>query len=178
LLQPTVYPPASLSAAVERSGFGGDGLQKPETEGNEPTPWENNTDSNMKNVLRWLAVLPGAVAASIVVQFINALLNSFVLDILMQWWNSWAGTFVLIFAGVYIAPSHKFITAIILTVLYAVFIGAMLAAGFLSKLQSTPLWNLIVCAGISLFAAVISCLLAKEMEDARVREQQAQRESD
>jgi hypothetical protein len=126
------------------------------------------------NALRWIAVLPAAILGSLIVQTINALLGYFVPDVLMQIWNSWSGFLAFVLAGFYVAPKNKFITALVLTVLYSVFIGAFLVLGLNPRYHGTPAWLLIVCGVLSLVGATMSCLLAKEMEATKEKELEAE----
>jgi F0F1-type ATP synthase assembly protein I len=115
-------------------------------------------------IVRWILVLPAAIAASFLVQIINAILGYFIPDVAIQWWNSWAGTFVFILAGCYVAPRYKFIVSIALAVLVGMFIGIAIVQGSEGFYKDTPFWNLIVCCVITFVGAVMSCLIVKGME--------------
>ena len=69
--------------------------------------------------LRWVAILPGAVAAFLMAQVAVIIGNLFwpLPDFLVQLWSAWVCPICFVIAGVYIAPKFKFVVALILTTL-------------------------------------------------------------
>jgi hypothetical protein len=67
--------------------------------------------------LRWIAVLPGAIVVFAVAQITVIIGNLFVPDFLVQLWGAWVCPIAFVLAGVYIAPSFKFVVALVLTTL-------------------------------------------------------------
>jgi len=73
----------------------------------------------MKNILRWIAILPGSFIAMILANFLNALTFGFVLpDAVDQIFKSWFGSLAFVGAAHYIAPKGKFVTAIVVASAY------------------------------------------------------------
>jgi hypothetical protein len=123
--------------------------------------------------LRWIAVLPAAVAAYLGIQVVVALGNSFApgpeswINIWCQLINSIAGPYCFVLAGAKTAPLHRFITAIVLTVLYSLASGVLLTLVLTSQQQfSTPLWWFVTSLVIGLVAAIVACIQLHHKEPA------------
>jgi hypothetical protein len=104
--------------------------------------------------LRWLAVLPGAVAAFAVAQLAVILGSLFVTlpDFLIQLWSAWVCPVAFLYAGIHIAPKYKFVVALILTTLLTgmMFVIVFLVlAGSYTPRDVNKWWFLFTClAGI------------------------------
>ena len=120
----------------------------------------------MKNIFRWLAVLPGAFVAMILVNTLNALTFGFVLpDFFDECLKSWFGSMAFVGAAYYIAPKGKVITAIIVATAYC----ALGIFGVLAALNhgeaAHPAWVEITMIIISVAASVLACLIAVSIEN-------------
>jgi hypothetical protein len=111
----------------------------------------------MKTVLRWVAVLPAAVAASVAVQLLNILFGMFFPAFVIQLWNCWIGTAVFVFAGCYTAPRFKFAVGITLSLIMAMLLGIYLFLGP----ENHSWFYFLLMAAISLAALVYACVIVK-----------------
>lgn len=128
-----------------------------------------------KTIFRWIAVLPASIIGMFI-GYVLAILNgnffgnstnvisintiiTFVIS------NAVSGA-AFIYAGTYMAPNYKKITAIILTVLFSIFgtISCILELG-MNGIGST-FWGII----ISFIAAVISCIIICSKENEELEE--------
>jgi hypothetical protein len=124
--------------------------------------------------LRWIAVLPAAVAAYFVVQILYALFNWFLPDLLVQALNSWIGPISFVGAGAYTAPSHRFQVALGLSiVLSAVVISVVALYALVVKQFGWHFVWLVVCMVISVASTVSICMnFLKEQHDEEMLRQQ------
>ncbi len=126
----------------------------------------------MPSWLRWILVLPIAIASCLVVQVIVAILFSLadlldesnwphsMNDLVTRMATYFAGSYCFVFAGVFVAPSHKRHSAIVLTV-----VGIVLLTWFaVTALIKGSRWELSVSAIIGISACVVACL--RVMNDA------------
>jgi phosphatidylglycerophosphate synthase len=127
--------------------------------------------ANMITVLRWIAVLPGAFAAMILVNTLNALTFGFVLpDFIDQCVKSWFGSMAFVGAVYYIAPKGKVVTTIVVATAYCAFgIFGVLMALRLGE-AGRPVWVEITMIVISVAASVLTCLMCREIEQQKVSE--------
>jgi hypothetical protein len=129
---------------------------------------------NMNHTLRWIAVLPAAIGAYLGIQVVVAIGNSFsgypesLINVWCQLINSIAGPYCFVLAGAKTAPFHRFITAVVLTMLYSLANGVLLTLVLTSQRQfSTPLWWFVTSLIIGLVAAIVACVqLQAELGDA------------
>jgi hypothetical protein len=117
------------------------------------------------DVLRWVAVLPAAIGGYLGIQLVVIISNSFsglpeiVVNIFDQLLNSWVAPGAFVLAGAITAPFHRFITGVVLTVLFSLVTGALLALRLTSQQEfSTPLWWLVVSLIIGLVACIAACV--------------------
>jgi hypothetical protein len=123
------------------------------------------------STLRWIAVLPAAIGAYLGIQVVVAIGNSFgpgpesLINLWCEFINSVAGPYCFVLAGAKTAPSHRFITAVVLTVLFSVANGVLLTLVLTSQRQfSTPLWWFVTSLIIGLVAAIIACVQLHHQE--------------
>jgi hypothetical protein len=118
----------------------------------------------LPNWLRWVFVIPAAILASLAVQMIIAVLSLPLPAVLVQLWNSWTGTIGLVVAGAMTAPAHRFVVALVLTVLNAVWLTVIVMLSAISEQPTLPLWWLIVCSMIGAVSSVLVCVFFKETD--------------
>jgi uncharacterized membrane protein HdeD (DUF308 family) len=137
-----------------------------------------NTAENHYSVwkwLRWLAVLPAAIGAYFAVQIAVGIAMVFVNglddrpDYQSQFIASIVGPYFLVLAGAKTAPTFRFVTALALTVLHAVFNGsvATLVIGQGMR-QSFSLWWLILTGVVGIIASIVACIQIRKQEDTAV----------
>jgi hypothetical protein len=117
------------------------------------------------DALRWVAVLPAAIGAYLGIQLLVIISNSFsglpeiVVNIFCQLLNSWVAPGAFVLFGALTAPFHRFITGVVLTVLYSLATGALLALRLTSEQEfSTPLWWTVASLIIGLVACIWACV--------------------
>jgi hypothetical protein len=129
----------------------------------------------MNHTLRWIAVLPAAIGGYLGIQVVVAIANSFsgypesLINLWCQLINSIDGPYCFVLAGAKTAPFHRFITAVVLTMLYSLANGVLLTLVLTSQRQfSTPLWWFVTSLIIGLVTAIVVCvqLQAAELADA------------
>ena len=120
---------------------------------------------DLKNTLRWIAVLPAAIGAYLGIQVVVAIGNSFsgysesLINMWCQLINSIAGPYCFVLAGAKTAPVYRFITAVVLTTLFSLANGVLLTLVLTSQRQfSTPLWWFVTSLIIGLVAAIGACV--------------------
>jgi hypothetical protein len=109
--------------------------------------------------LRWIAVLPAAIAGFAVAQITVLIGGLFVPDFLCQLWSAWVCPIGFVLAGVFVAPKFKFVVALILTTLMtammSVTIFLVLSSGRV-PLNGNKWWFLFTCVA-SLVAPIWFC---------------------
>jgi len=118
---------------------------------------DSKPQSRMTLALRWIAVLPAAVAAYFVIQLVIILMDATMAERHAEWFlqliNSGASSYAFVFAGAYTAPKHQFIVSIILATIFVVsMIGLLTLRIFVET--SDPLWWLALAGVISIIAAI------------------------
>lgn len=128
----------------------------------------------MVKILRWIAVLPAAIAGSLLgyaaVQLLSMLLNGrtryLIGDGMLSGgalsWQSLVSFifanavfgFVFVYAGVYTAPAYKKITSIVLTVVLAILIGVSITLSLMTGLW----WEVAIASLIVLASAIAACV--------------------
>lgn len=119
----------------------------------------------MKPFLRWLAVVPGAIAAMVAVNILNTYA--------IAWWapdslnesiKAWFGSMGLVVAAYYIAPKGKFITSVVVATAYCA-IGTFAALLSIKGGESkNPAWLVMVTTALSLGASAVACMVTFSME--------------
>jgi uncharacterized membrane protein HdeD (DUF308 family) len=130
----------------------------------------------MNHTLRWIAVLPAAIGAYLVIQVVIAIANSFsgfpesVVNMWCQLINSIAGPYCFVLARAKTAPSHSFVTAVVLTVVFSLANGVLLTSVLTSQRQfSTPLWWIVASSIIGLVVAIVACVQLHHESSDRTR---------
>lgn len=128
----------------------------------------------MVKILRWIAVLPAAIAGSLLgyvaVKLLSMLLNGharyLVGDGMLSGgalsWQSLVSFifanavfgFVFVYAGVYAAPAYKKITSIVLTVVLAVLIGVSITLSLITG----SWWEVAIASLIVVASAIAACM--------------------
>lgn len=122
--------------------------------------------------LRWLAVLPAAIGAYFAIQIAVGLVMVFENglddrpDYKSQFICSVVAPYVLVLAGAKTAPKFRFVTALTLTVLHALFSGAIVALAMVWGMsQSDSLWWLILSEVIGIITSIAACIQMRKEED-------------
>ena len=131
-----------------------------------------------KVFLRWMAVLPASVGGVFL-----AMLASFLLQRIAPWdpeqfeWLIQLGTsagagVAFVAAGANTAPSHRFVTALALTVIHAVGYTVGFAFILSSHSETVPIWWLAVCSVAALVGSICACVVLhrEEIQGARAFE--------
>ncbi len=135
----------------------------PETSENQNSVWD---------WLRWVAVLPAAIGAyfgvqiavGLVMVFENGLDDS--PDYKSQFICSIVGPYFLVLAGSKTAPKFRFVTALTLTVLHAIYSGALVTLLMVRGVsQSVSPWWLILSGVIGIIASIVACIQMRKEED-------------
>lgn len=119
----------------------------------------------MKNVLRWIFVLPGALLAMILTNILNGLTVSAIFPYFVgEISKSWFGSLVFVMTVYYIAPKGKVVTAVVVATAYCAVgtFAVLVALG--SGEAGHPAWLEVTTAIISVAAAVLGCLIVHEQE--------------
>lgn len=117
------------------------------------------------NLLRWVAVLPGAIIACMLASVIMKLLDSYFQAYVYanSWWlelvNSGVSGYAFVYAGCYIAPKYKYIVSIVLSTI----MGIICVAGIICTLYGYGDFSLLMQILISV-AAMIGCIVASSNE--------------
>ena len=112
--------------------------------------------------LRWVGVLPVAVAAYIVIQLIVIIGNLItgLPDFYMQLFNSIAASYCFVYAGARTAPRYPFVVAVTLTVIFAILNSSVLTLAFISHRYSGSLTWLVITCTLGIVATIVAlCLL-------------------
>ncbi len=119
----------------------------------------------MITVLRWIAVLPGAFLAMLIVNTINSFTVAYIFpDFFDECSKAWFGSIAFVAAPGYIAPKGKFVTSLVIGTVYCT-LGALgvwfdLRAG----IHEHPFWRQILWLGLSIAGSVVGCALAHVLE--------------
>jgi hypothetical protein len=116
----------------------------------------------MGNVLRWIAVLPGAIAAFLVAQVAVLIAGLFVSlpDVVWQFWSAVVCPIAALNAAIVIAPKFKFAVALAITTLLTgtmFVIIFMVLSGFYRPGSVNKWWFLITCAA-GIIAPIWTCI--------------------
>lgn len=120
----------------------------------------------LPNWLRWILVLPGALATFILANvaisifymlFGDRYLPETMKHFFIQFINGIVASYYYVFVGTYIAPKFKPTVAIVLTVIFSLLIGILLALTLVSGNSYDPTWWVIVTSAACLIAAIASC---------------------
>src|SRR4051812_38630450 len=106
----------------------------------------------MKNLLRWICVLPAAVGAYVLVQIVWIFMP--MPNILVQIGSSWGCPAGFIIAGIAVAPSHKSAVALALSLMLTAGGGFLIYLSIKGRLSSPPLWALIAAGLVPLMFVV------------------------
>ena len=119
----------------------------------------------MKNILRWIVVLPGAVLAMWVVNIANTLTEAFIFPHFVdECCKAWFGSLAFICAAGYIAPKGHFITSVVFASVYC---GVGIFAAVICFIEKTPDYSptyIVVTSILSVLACVFGVLLMREFE--------------
>jgi hypothetical protein len=119
----------------------------------------------MKSILRWIAVLPGAVVAMIVVNIINGFTVAVIFpEIVDEVCKAWFGSLAFVLAAYYIAPVGKAVTAIVVATTYCAIGLFAMVLDIRSGQPHHPAWFQITTALISVTASVLACALVYSFE--------------
>ena len=88
---------------------------------------------------------------------------------MVQLINSGIGPWAFIMAGAKTAPAHRFVTGIVLAVIFVLFTGIALAALLMSN-NNEPMWFNLLALLIGLIVAVVVIIQLKEEESKSVSE--------
>jgi hypothetical protein len=126
--------------------------------------------------LRWILVIPGAIASYFAIQVLVAICSYLfglivpVLgnDMASQFINTILGTIFFVLVGAKIAPKHSFIVAICLTVAYATIQITVISIGILALVKTTDsLWWIVVTSLVSVGTAVACCLFLRNQSESQ-----------
>ena len=110
----------------------------------------------MNNTLRYLSILPGSILAYIAVYVIVIFIERFIVNsngILSEIFANITSAAAYISIGVMIAPNHKKIVAIILGVVFTIFITiSTIYTLSMDTLNGIKLMPYLLCMGLSLIA--------------------------
>lgn len=108
-------------------------------------------------MLRWVAVLPAALAAYFAIQLLIILGDAIMAERHAEWFlqlvNSFASAYAFVFAGAHTAPRYQFTVGIVLAIIFAAFLIALLSLGYFIK-TTDPFWWLALAGVISLAGVV------------------------
>lgn len=122
--------------------------------------------TTVKQILRWLAVLPGAFAAMIFVNIINGFTVAVIFpQVVDDACKSLFGSLAFVLAAYYIAPKGKFVTAVVVATAYCAVGTFAILVALRSGDTKYSGWTMIIMAVISIIASVVACLFAKSFED-------------
>jgi hypothetical protein len=119
----------------------------------------------MKNLLRWIAVLPGAVAAMILVNALNGLTVAMIFPVLIdECCKAWFGSLAFVLAAYYIAPKGKFLTAVVVASSYCAIGLFAVLVNIRSGHSDHPIWLQILTAILTVLASVLACTIAWSLD--------------
>jgi hypothetical protein len=119
------------------------------------------------NWLRWVLILPVAICAYLILAVIGSIVYKLlpIPTFLLTLYYSAMSPMAFVAAGVITAPSHKFVTAIILTIINAIFAAVIVTTAVVHQSGTVPLWWLVVCALIGIVATIWFCAEFKGEEE-------------
>jgi putative Ca2+/H+ antiporter (TMEM165/GDT1 family) len=114
----------------------------------------------VKNTFRWILVLPGAIAAMILVNTLNGLTVAMIFpDFIDEVCKSWFGSLAFVMTSYYIAPNGKVVTAIVVATAYCAIGLFAVVIALRSGESHHPAWIEITTTIISIIASVLACLI-------------------
>jgi hypothetical protein len=120
-------------------------------------------------ILRWIAVVPAACGAFVGIQLLLILMNAMTRegwsDWMLQLINSGASSYCFVAVGAITAPRHKFVVAVVLAILFGIFIVVVSTAGYFVQ-TSEPYWWLILAGVISLLGSIFAVVKMYEARNA------------
>lgn len=118
------------------------------------------------NWLRWILVLPAAVCAYFVLTMIGSIVDKLlpIPTFLLALYYSAMSPVAFVAAGVITAPSNKFVVALVLTVINAIYAAVIVTMAIIQQTGTVPLWWLVVCALIGIVATISLCAGFKNEE--------------
>lgn len=115
--------------------------------------------------LRWIAVLPAALAAFAIIQLLIIFADATMAEGHANWYlqlvNSFAGAYAFVFAGAHTAPRYQYTVGIVLAVLAVIFMSGLLYLAYSIK-TTDPWWWLALASAISIVAVVAAVSQLKE----------------
>jgi FtsH-binding integral membrane protein len=118
--------------------------------------------------LRWVGVLPAAVAAYIVIQVMVAIGNIItgLPDFYVQLFNSIVASFCFVYAGAKTAPRYSFIVALTLTIIFTILNGSVLTLVFVThRYYSGSLTWLVICCILGIVSTIAACAYFHEEDN-------------
>jgi hypothetical protein len=126
---------------------------------------------NTKNILRWIALLPGAFAAMILANIINAqTVGVFTIGLIDECSKAWFGSLAFVLAAYYIAPKGKVVTAIVVATAYCAIGTFAVVIDLRSDAPHHPFWTQIITVVLSIVASVAGCGFAYCWEKDKISE--------
>lgn len=116
--------------------------------------------------LRWILFLPISLMAYVILQIIITFLNNiasahYLPEWLLPYFNQFITSAVVpylyVVTGATVAPKSKFIVSIILTAIYAVFIGSVFTLTAINDSRPDSLWWTVVLCSAALISAIAGC---------------------
>jgi hypothetical protein len=116
--------------------------------------------SPARQILRWIAVLPGAIVCAAVAQVIAVIGGLFTPDWMAQAWSSWTVPVAFVIGGAYIAPKFKFVVALVLTIVVTglTFLLAFLVLTNAIAPSNTNKWWFLVTSLIGIVGPIWACV--------------------
>ena len=97
----------------------------------------------MASKLKWLLVLPASIAGAAVCQLLVVLGNWSVPES-FDWWVQLVGSIAIgigfVYAGTWVAPTHKAITSTVLIVIFSITMVSIISIGFNIE-SGIPKWE-------------------------------------
>jgi DNA-directed RNA polymerase subunit RPC12/RpoP len=130
---------------------------------------ESELKSGSGSAFRWILVLPAATAGFLLGSIIfNPFLNPYaelLPGLLRSTLTSCIQGAFFVIAGTQAAPSHRFITALSLTVLHAMFLTAMGSYYVFAQRVAMPLWGAIVAIAPAIITTICVCAALRKDEE-------------
>lgn len=88
--------------------------------------------------LRWLAALPSAIVGSLIANALGVLFNGryvpdwYLASLLFQIWQGIILGAAFVWIGALVAPAHRFVSSVILAMVFSLFVGATITISFLN----------------------------------------------
>ncbi|HZM05056.1 MAG TPA: hypothetical protein VFC44_18805 [Candidatus Saccharimonadales bacterium] len=125
--------------------------------------------------IRWILILPGAVAAMILVNIINGWTVAVIFpDFVDDCCKSWFGSLAFVCGAAYIAPKGKAITAIVIATAYCSFGLFGVVMSLRSGHADHATWWEILMTVLTVFASVVACMLVWSMDKHKQRAENSQ----